>query len=193
MKISIFKKLLLKDDKNSFLIFSSQFQFQWAQKFHYSELLRFYMTELCMNCLKMVGISYFEYVWEEMLESCFKNSNNSWKNYMYLRTRITRIPILKVIFCTRYPSWSILYFSMDRNRIQKLPNGKFSAFSFWNFILKILFQVVQPINKLIETTPFDIICYSLDWHPQNHISFVENVAMRQLDPSSMVSCFKNIT
>ena len=50
-----------------------------------------------------------------------------------------------------------------------------------------LFQVVAPINKLIETTPFDLICYSLDWHPADHISFVENVAMRQLDPSSAVS------
>ena len=46
---------------------------------------------------------------------------------------------------------------------------------------------MAPINKLIETTPFDLICYSLDWHPADHISFVENVAMRQLDPSSAVS------
>jgi len=45
-------------------------------------------------------------------------------------------------------------------------------------------EVVAPINKLIESTPFDIICYSLDWHPQDHISFVENVGMRPLDPSS---------
>ena len=49
------------------------------------------------------------------------------------------------------------------------------------------FQVVAPINKLVETVPFDMICYSLDWHPQDHISFVENVGMRALDPSSAVS------
>jgi len=52
-------------------------------------------------------------------------------------------------------------------------------------------EVVQPINKLIETTPFDIICYSLDWHPQDHISFVENVALRPLDPTSSVSNASN--
>ena len=46
---------------------------------------------------------------------------------------------------------------------------------------------MAPINKLIESTPFDIICYSLDWHPQDHISFAENVGMRPLDPSSSVS------
>ena len=51
------------------------------------------------------------------------------------------------------------------------------------------FQVVAPINKLVETVPFDMICYSLDWHPQDHISFVENVGMRALDPSSAVSIY----
>ena len=54
---------------------------------------------------------------------------------------------------------------------------------FSNFSL----QVVAPINKLIETCPFDLICYSLDWHPADHISFFENVSTRQLDPSSAVS------
>ena len=36
-------------------------------------------------------------------------------------------------------------------------------------------QVVAPINKLIETVPFDVYCYSLDWHPSDHLSFVDNV------------------
>ena len=29
-----------------------------------------------------------------------------------------------------------------------------------------LWQVVAPINRLIDTVPFDMYCYSLDWHPQ---------------------------
>ena len=29
-----------------------------------------------------------------------------------------------------------------------------------------MFQVVAPINRLIDTVPFDMYCYSLDWHPQ---------------------------
>ena len=51
----------------------------------------------------------------------------------------------------------------------------------------LYFQVVAPINKLIETCPFDLICYSLDWHPSDHISFFENVANRTLDPSSAIT------
>ena len=54
-------------------------------------------------------------------------------------------------------------------------------------IKKVYFQVVAPINKLIETCPFDLICYSLDWHPSDHISFFENVANRPLDPSSAIT------
>merc|ERR1711981_536187 len=48
-------------------------------------------------------------------------------------------------------------------------------------------EVVAPINKLIETCPFDLICYSLDWHPADHVSFVENINMRKLDPSSPIT------
>ena len=48
------------------------------------------------------------------------------------------------------------------------------------------FQVVAPINKLLETVPFDSVCYSLDWHPNDHISFIENVHTRKLDISSPV-------
>ena len=49
-----------------------------------------------------------------------------------------------------------------------------------------LFQVVAPINKLLETVPFDLVCYSLDWHPSDHISFIDNVHNRKLDISSPV-------
>ena len=56
------------------------------------------------------------------------------------------------------------------------------------FYFKLIFlQVVAPINKLVESVPFDMLCYSLDWHPADHISFVENVGNRPLDPSSSVS------
>ena len=33
------------------------------------------------------------------------------------------------------------------------------------FFKVLLFQVVPPINKLVETVPFDAFYYSLDWHP----------------------------
>ena len=54
-------------------------------------------------------------------------------------------------------------------------------------IFPVRFQVVAPINKLIETVPFDAFFYSLDWHPADHISFIENVANRKLDDSSSIT------
>ncbi|GFU00429.1 nicotinamidase [Nephila pilipes] len=36
-------------------------------------------------------------------------------------------------------------------------------------------EVVQVINELIDQTKFDAVVYSLDCHPEDHISFFENV------------------
>ncbi|XP_038221237.1 uncharacterized protein LOC119839111 [Zerene cesonia] len=51
-------------------------------------------------------------------------------------------------------------------------------------------EVVEPINRLLDTVPFDCVFYSLDWHPPDHVSFIDNVHMRELDPSSPVSADK---
>ena len=29
-------------------------------------------------------------------------------------------------------------------------------------------------------------CYSLDWHPTDHVSFIDNIHLRQLDPDSKI-------
>jgi hypothetical protein len=50
-----------------------------------------------------------------------------------------------------------------------------------------LFQVVEPINKLLETVEFDAVFYSLDWHPSDHVSFIDNLAQRKVHSSSPVS------
>ncbi len=50
-----------------------------------------------------------------------------------------------------------------------------------------IFKVVAPINKLIESVPFNLTAYSLDWHPSDHLSFVDNVGKRKLHESSPVS------
>ena len=47
-------------------------------------------------------------------------------------------------------------------------------------------EVVPPINRLLDTVPFTMHCYSLDWHPADHISFIDNVKMRKLSPESKV-------
>ena len=36
----------------------------------------------------------------------------------------------------------------------------------------LFFQVVAPINKLVETVPFDAFYYSLDWHPAGMASIL---------------------
>ena len=35
-------------------------------------------------------------------------------------------------------------------------------------------KCVEVINNLVQLSSFDIVVYSLDWHPDDHISFVNN-------------------
>lgn len=49
--------------------------------------------------------------------------------------------------------------------------------------------MVEPINKLIETVEFDATFYSLDWHPSDHVSFIDNIKQRPIHPTSPVSNF----
>uniref|UniRef100_A0A1B6CXZ5 nicotinamidase n=1 Tax=Clastoptera arizonana TaxID=38151 RepID=A0A1B6CXZ5_9HEMI len=48
-------------------------------------------------------------------------------------------------------------------------------------------EVVEPINRLLDTVPFDAVCYSLDWHPSDHVSFIDNLSQRKVHSSSPVS------
>lgn len=48
-------------------------------------------------------------------------------------------------------------------------------------------EVVPVINQLIDTVPFEVVAYSLDWHPQDHCSFIENVNLRPLGKYSRVN------
>ena len=47
-------------------------------------------------------------------------------------------------------------------------------------------QVVPVINKMLEDTNFDVVVISKDWHPENHISFIENVKKRKMHHTSKV-------
>jgi len=47
-------------------------------------------------------------------------------------------------------------------------------------------EIIEPINQLLKLGHWHKVIYSLDWHPQEHISFFENLAMRQLHPESKV-------
>jgi hypothetical protein len=47
--------------------------------------------------------------------------------------------------------------------------------------------VIDPINKLIDTVEFDAVFYSLDWHPADHVSFIDNIKQRPIHPTSPVS------
>ncbi|CAK9821764.1 Exosome complex component RRP4 [Anthophora retusa] len=48
-------------------------------------------------------------------------------------------------------------------------------------------EVIEPINRLLETVQFDAVFYSLDWHPMDHVSFIDNLHLREVDPSSGIS------
>jgi len=43
-------------------------------------------------------------------------------------------------------------------------------------------EIINPINELLESVPFDVYAYSMDWHPEDHISFFDNLELRKLDP-----------
>lgn len=45
-------------------------------------------------------------------------------------------------------------------------------------------EIIEPINRIIDTVQFDAIFCSLDWHPSDHISFLDNIKKRPLDESS---------
>ncbi|XP_037070768.1 nicotinamidase-like [Pollicipes pollicipes] len=47
-------------------------------------------------------------------------------------------------------------------------------------------EVVPVINEALDTIKFDVVAYSMDWHPNNHLSFVTNVAKYPMHPSSKV-------
>lgn len=57
----------------------------------------------------------------------------------------------------------------------------------WKLIASALLQVIDPINKLIDTVEFDAVFYSLDWHPADHVSFIDNIKQRPIHPTSPVS------
>jgi hypothetical protein len=65
---------------------------------------------------------------------------------------------------------------------------------FWQHVegLCILLQVVEPINRLLQTVEFHTIFYSLDWHPSDHVSFIDNLPQRKVHSSSPVSIRKGL-
>ena len=47
--------------------------------------------------------------------------------------------------------------------------------------------VVPVINQMLDTAKFDLVVYSCDWHPPDHISFIDCVKQRELHHTSQVS------
>ncbi|KAF2903671.1 hypothetical protein ILUMI_02512 [Ignelater luminosus] len=48
-------------------------------------------------------------------------------------------------------------------------------------------EIIRPINHLLDFVSFDTVFYSLDWHPPNHMSFIDNIHQYEFDPSSPVT------
>ncbi|XP_066150729.1 nicotinamidase-like [Euwallacea fornicatus] len=47
-------------------------------------------------------------------------------------------------------------------------------------------DVVGPINDLLDSVEFDAVFYSYDWHPEDHVSFIDNIHLRKLHESTPV-------
>lgn len=48
-------------------------------------------------------------------------------------------------------------------------------------------EVIQPINNILETVDFDAVFYSYDWHPSDHVSFLDNIHLRKLHETSLIT------
>ncbi|RZC14224.1 uncharacterized protein BDFB_008702, partial [Asbolus verrucosus] len=48
-------------------------------------------------------------------------------------------------------------------------------------------DVIQPINNLLDSIDFETVVYSYDWHPNDHVSFIENLPLRKLHESTPVA------
>ena len=64
------------------------------------------------------------------------------------------------------------------NNLKNLLSNYFNTFSGE--------EVVPVINHIIRDFNFDVIAYTYDWHPPNHISFYENRFLRKTAPESPV-------
>ncbi|CAL1532464.1 unnamed protein product [Lymnaea stagnalis] len=51
--------------------------------------------------------------------------------------------------------------------------------------------VIPVINSLLEQDLFDLVIYTYDWHPENHISFIETVDSRKIHPTSKVPVLRS--
>ncbi|CAG9768602.1 unnamed protein product [Ceutorhynchus assimilis] len=47
-------------------------------------------------------------------------------------------------------------------------------------------DVIRPINELLDSVEFDAVFYSYDWHPEDHVSFIDNLHLRKLHESSPI-------
>ncbi|XP_015185269.1 PREDICTED: nicotinamidase-like [Polistes dominula] len=48
------------------------------------------------------------------------------------------------------------------------------------------YEVIEPINNILSKVDWNKVVYTLDYHPENHISFYENLHLRELHPTSQI-------
>lgn len=48
-------------------------------------------------------------------------------------------------------------------------------------------DVVPVINDLLNLVEFDFVFYTFDWHPEDHVSFIDNVHLRNFHEESLVA------
>lgn len=65
----------------------------------------------------------------------------------------------------------------------------FSRFQFTEIFFHSYFipaQIIEPINRILDDIDFDTVFYSFDWHPSDHISFIDNIKLRSLHETSPI-------
>ena len=43
-------------------------------------------------------------------------------------------------------------------------------------------ELLAPLSEVMKDNVWDQIIFTKDWHPANHVSFLSNVGLRELDP-----------
>jgi len=54
-------------------------------------------------------------------------------------------------------------------------------------------EIVPIINELLQRVPFSVVTISQDWHPKDHISFVDNQHIRTMKEMKDAKVFEEVT
>ncbi|GJQ68824.1 hypothetical protein Trydic_g6026 [Trypoxylus dichotomus] len=48
-------------------------------------------------------------------------------------------------------------------------------------------EILDPINYILDSVEFRDVIYTMEWHPSDHISFIDNLPLRKIDSSCLIN------